>query len=140
MPNMRRLRIAALPLLLGCVAFVASGCSSAMSEPSSPITVHEADAGKTIHLVVAQELVVHLPYTAGTGYSWSASPAPSLLKLSGTSDVQRAQVPGSSGEQVLIFTAVAPGAETLTLVYARPWEKGKAPAKSFALMVTIAGS
>jgi len=138
MRNMRK--SAVLFLSLGCVGLAISGCSSAMSAPSSPVTVHEADAGKTISLVVAQELDVHLPYTAGTGYSWSASPSPSLLKYSGSSTTQRAQIPGSAGEQRLAFIATAPGTETLNLVYARPWEKDKAPAKSFTLTVTISGS
>jgi len=47
--------------------------------------------------------------------------------------------PGAGGTQLLILKAGASGTATMTVNYARPWEKNAKPARSIMLKINVSG-
>jgi inhibitor of cysteine peptidase len=121
-----------------CLAALFATGSQAMGATPDPLTVTQADAGKTVALAVGQRLNVHLSEQAGTGYSWiTASDSTPLLKFEGASSGSGATMPGGAEIQVLVYSAAAAGKGTLKIEYRRSWEKDQPPEKSFSIAVTI---
>jgi inhibitor of cysteine peptidase len=121
------------------VTFHYTGLVSNVHSQGNPVTVTESDNNTQVNLNVGDTLVVKLPSTPGTGYSWTvAQNNASLLRPVGAnakpSDTGR---PGAPGEQIFQFRAVSGGGEALTLLYRRPFEKGVEAAKKFRVLVTI---
>ena len=109
---------------------------------AAELAIAESDNGKTLHLAVGRTAAISLAGNATTGYSWS------LTKLDGTAleqagsveyapDRARAGMVGTGGTSVARFRAVKPGQSTITLGYARPWETGVAPTKSFTVTLVV---
>jgi predicted secreted protein len=121
-----------------CLAALFATGSQAMGATPDPLTVTQADAGKTVALAVGQRLNVHLSEQAGTGYSWiTASDSTPLLKFEGASSGSGATMPGGAEIQVLVYSAAAAGKGMLKIEYRRSWEKDQPPEKSFSIAVTI---
>ena len=106
-----------------------------------PTTLTEAAGGKTVAAAVGQAITVRLRSNPSTGYSW-AKPV-----LKGTSVVQSGEMKytarpargmvGAGGTAAVPFKAVARGTTTITMHYRRPWEKGKAPARTFTVTIEV---
>lgn len=120
------MRRGAARVVLAIGALLASGCTAL-----PPVTVGEGAPG-TIELAKGQELIVALPATPSTGYTWMAP-----LKDGAVLEQVAAPVftPADTGEgvgrrgtQTLRFRAVASGRMKLRLLYRRPWEQGEFPA------------
>ena len=121
-----------------CLAALFTTGSQAMGAPPDPLTVTQADAGKSVSLVVGQRLSVHLSEQAGTGYSWiTASDSTPLLRFEGASTKSGATMPGGAEIRVLVYSAAAAGKGTLKIEYLRSWEKDQPPAKTFSIAVTV---
>lgn len=121
-----------------CLAALSAAGSQAMGATPDPLAVTQADAGKSVGLVVGQRLSVHLSEQAGTGYEWlTASDSTPLLKFENSSVGSGATMPGGAQIQVLVYSASAAGKGTLKIDYRRSWEKDQPAAKSFSIAVTI---
>ena len=106
----------------------------------------DADNGKTTTARLGQLIVVQLTGNPTTGYSWQirqiAGDAVRKVPF-GKSDYQyvRRATPqpmvGSGGAFRFRFEAVRVGQSTVSLGYARPWEKGKAPIKKFDVTIDV---
>jgi inhibitor of cysteine peptidase len=120
----------------------APATTAAATSGTATLAIGEADNGKTLHLANGKTAAISLPGNATTGYSWS------VTKIDGTAleqagavqyvpDRARPGMVGSGGTSVATFRAVKPGTSTITLGYARPWETGTPPAKSFTITLVV---
>jgi inhibitor of cysteine peptidase len=123
--------------LLALVALVALSLAAAAA--AATITVGAGANGQQRTLHRGDTLVVQLATNPSTGYSWLLTgPGKPVLAL-----VRRATMtsphalPGAPATLSLRFRAVAAGKATLRLVYRRPWEAGKPPARTFTLRVVV---
>lgn len=93
-------------------------------------------------LKVGETQVLELEGNPTTGFSWAlAEPLPADSPVHVTIAYEAADSPrglvGRGGVFKVRYTGVAPGTATVVLVYARPWEKGKAPHMKTNLTVTV---
>ncbi len=100
----------------------------------------------SVSLMVGQQQTFMLQSNAGTGFSWQlAEPvpedAPASAVLTGV-EPDESNCCGFPVPVTLVVTALKPGTLTLRLIYSRPWEKDKAPAKVeiFEIEVRNSGS
>jgi predicted secreted protein len=105
-----------------------------------PITVTEADVGRTIQLRPGEEILVRLKGNPTTGYRWMPhDEGPSVLELSGTPafkrDAAREGMTGVGGEETWRFAAMDIGVQTLELRYQRSWEADAVRSVSFQVEV-----
>ena len=99
---METLRIVAFFVVSLCTTFGIAGDGLTMTSLPRPVEVGQADAGKTIALVVGQRLSVRLPYVGGTGYSWTpVHDSAALLTFDGASVTVGQAMPGAASEQIL---------------------------------------
>jgi inhibitor of cysteine peptidase len=134
--------------LVGVVlAAVATIGSVAFADESKtpPETIHkltESDNGKTIKVKMGEVVRILLKGNPTTGYSWRTG------KLDGKSIEQKGEAKyttnphprgmvGVGGMFVFTFKAAKPGTTEVNLEYARPWEKGKKPVKSFTTTIDV---
>jgi len=102
----------------------------------------KADSGSTVDVAVKTVVVICLLGNPTTGYRWQiAGIGNGVVKQLGRDEYfPRPRPPGwagGGGTFVFKFQAVRPGTASLNLVYVRPWEKGKAPAKTFTATVEV---
>ncbi len=120
-------------------AKIADNCQAV--KPGTPATLQaaltESDAGKALQLKVGETVGFSLPVQTGTGYSWQASGESPDLELEFGKHSAVSQ-PGSPATRPVTAKAKQPGFFVLEFQYARPWEKGTAPAKTlrFPILVT----
>jgi inhibitor of cysteine peptidase len=95
--------------------------------------------GKTVDLAVGQDLRVSLPGNVTTGFDWAVAGAlPSqLTSVTSTYVSSSTGVVGAGGTRTLVFRGAVAGTGTLRLRYARSWETGIAPAKTYTLTVNV---
>ena len=104
---------------------------------AATITVGPSANGSTRELLSGDTLVVRLPGNPTTGYRWTVTARPSALRALGSTYLAPAKgLPGQGGTYVFRFRARA-GAGTLRLAYARSFEKGKPPIRTFRLAVLV---
>jgi inhibitor of cysteine peptidase len=99
------------------------------------ITVGPAANGTTVRPRARDTLVVRLPGNPTTGYRWSASRVPAVLRLLASSYVPSPPKRLGQGGTFVFRFAVRRGSGTLGLAYRRPWEKNKPPLRAFSLTV-----
>lgn len=109
---------------------------------SAPLAVTEPDHGKTLKLGDATSAAISLSGNATTGYSWSVSKVEGdALQQVGEIQYVPLRAPagmvGTGGTSVATFRAVKAGQTTITLAYARPWEKDTPPAKTFQVTLIV---
>ncbi|HEY8072979.1 MAG TPA: protease inhibitor I42 family protein [Labilithrix sp.] len=105
------------------------------------ITVDESMAGKTIDLAKGQKITVALKWRPSSGYDWSVTKSPAALGTPEASVVSAGDVPGAAGQRRFTFTvkdAIPAGEQPVEFAYARDFEKGKPPARTFAFKVRAA--
>jgi len=106
------------------------------------IVLGEDANGKTIPVEAGKAILVKLAGNPTTGYQWSLSKLDGeAIEMVGKPDYVADKHPrkmvGSGGTYVFTFRALKPGKATLTLAYARPWEKNTPPIKTFTLTVEV---
>jgi len=86
----------------------------------------------TMHVHAGRTFIIHLPYNAGTGYSWEiVKPLPQHLSVvKEAMRPQGAAMPGGPGAAIFTLRMSAPGTAHVKFVYTRPWERGVTPAKT----------
>jgi len=105
-----------------------------------PVTVKDRDKEGKVNLARGDTLEVRLPSNRTTGFSWQvAKIEKDRLKSQGKPvyEVPKKPLPGAGGVEVFRFTAEAVGKTELELIYKRPFEKDKPPAKTYKLTVEI---
>lgn len=108
---------------------------------SAPVTIDESAAGKTIELAAGQSMTLSLGANATTGFDWSVTKAPAALGAPEMSYVQGGSQMGAPGTRKITWTlksALPAGEHAVELAYARSFEKGVAPFKTFKLKVRAA--
>jgi len=111
-------------------------------KPLGPVLGPDAN-GKTIKVPLGRTVTIRLKGNPTTGYRWSLERLEGkALKQVGDVQYVAKRVPprlvGSGGVFIATFRAVEPGKASVRMHYARPWEKGKPPAKVFELTVQVA--
>ena len=92
-----------------------------------------------MELTVGQKVEIVLPGNPTTGYMWSVAETTPAVKVE--LELMENKSPrgmvGALCETVVTVTAVQAGQGEVKLVYARPWEKGKAPADTCHINVSV---
>jgi C1A family cysteine protease len=128
--------IIVLLISLGGITYAAPPAPGAAPQE---IKVTERDAGKPVELN-GEVLVVELESNPSTGYGWQPWGLDQRILRQMDDGEWAPAIPGklgAPGTQALRFAAVGKGRTTLNLAYARPWEKGAAPAKTVAIEVSV---
>lgn len=99
------------------------------------------DCPESVTLTKGQNLTIKLPATEGTGYVWQVKNPVTLLKSNDADVIQYEQKPadgsvGRASKQIMRFTAVQVGTETMVLVYLRPFDKNVV-AEKCTIRVTV---
>ncbi len=108
-----------------------------------PVLAAQAEVAPTpVNLQVGQKIAIVLEGNPTTGYLWQEAdslPADSPVKVSLTcvAPEDAGMCCGFPTPTTLTITAVKPGTQVVRLVYARPWEKKKAPAKTESFKVIV---
>ena len=126
-------------LAVSIAALLALSLTACSLGARSPITVGDADAGKTVELSQGDTLVVALAGNITTGYNWEILPLdPAVLQQVGVPQVTPDSTAlGAGGKIALKFQAVKSGRAKLSLVYRRSWEKDVPPLKTFDITVVV---
>jgi len=111
------------------------------AEPTAdapPLAVTEADAGKTLAVVVGRRIEIRLAGNPTTGYSWMLkSVKGDAVRSLGEPRYVPTPAPermvGTGGMFVFSLAAEKPGKAEVTLAYRRPWEKESPDDKTFAV-------
>ncbi len=96
--------------------------------------------GQTVTCRKGTALAIRLPGNPTTGYSWSITAVSGKsVKQSGQIDYERAKpmLVGSGGAFIAHFLSGNTGSTIIKLGYARPWETGKLPEKTFTVTVNV---
>jgi predicted secreted protein len=105
------------------------------------VLVDETGDGKTFDLAVGQRLVVKLGANPTTGFDWAVTKAPAALGAPEMSYTPGGTQMGAPGTRKLVWTlkiALPAGDQAVELGYARSFEKGVAPFKTFKFKVRAA--
>ncbi len=130
-------------MFIGLALLVMLSCrSNGGDKQDKPATLTDRDSGKVTKLAKGDALVVKLPGTAGTGYSWKvAKNKVEVLAPDGEpevkSDARNEKLVGGPQSWVFKFKAAAAGTSELEIVYVRPWEKDKPPERTFKATVKV---
>ena len=112
---------------------------SSPSEPA-PMAPRAGQWPTEVQAKVGQPVIIRLPGTAGTGYTWQlASPMCPFLPLAFSQQLESStdgRVGGPS-EWVFTFTAESAGTCNVSFQYHRPWERGVAPAETRSVAVIV---
>lgn len=103
------------------------------------LQVTESAAGQAVE-INGEVLVVNLASNPATGYGWQVQRLDARILRPLNASEWVPDTPGKlggSGTEVLRFAAISKGQATLNLVYVRPWETDRAPAKTFSLEVNV---
>ena len=137
------LTAAALPSASAILAAApATPASPPATAPAAALAVTEAYNGKTLKLGDAVTVTISLAGNATTGYSWAVSKVEGdALQQAGDIQYAPQRAPagmvGTGGTSTATFRAVKAGQSVITLAYARPWENGTPPAKTFQVTIVV---
>ena len=123
-----------LLVLAACVG------GAAANQDNKTVTITEKDTDGKIKLSKGDTLVLKLPVQGGTGFTWVlAKNDKDKIKQIGKEETEKPEkpLPGARVMRVWRFNAEAAGTTELELHYKRPFEKDKAPAKTFKVILTI---
>ena len=122
--------------LAGLVALSLAACAPPVHEP---VKVVERDSGSMVELRVGDKVEIVLDSNPTTGYVWEvASPDIAVVRQEGEPQFKPdSEAVGAGGKLTLVFQAIAPGEQMLSLIYHRTFEQGVPPAKTFALDILV---
>ncbi len=127
-------------VLAAVLASIPAGSRGAIATVGNTVRVTVADNGRTVTLAGGDTLVVSLASTPGTGFGWKVAQVDDkVLREMGAPEFIHGPhpMPGAPATQVFRFVATGAGSTGLELDYARPWERGVPPARTFHLGVTV---
>ena len=134
------MRLPCMLLTFGCIVFIGEVENAPRAGEDKPLTLTDKDSGTSVKLAKGALLEIKLPSTAGTGYTWQIiKNNPEQLVLQGRSQIIRPdkKIVGGKQAQLFRFKAEWIGTSELEIVYRRPFEKGKAPAKTFTATIIV---
>ena len=100
--------------------------------------LNENDSGKTVEIVVGDEVDIILPGNPTTGYAWELIPLDlNVLSRVKTAFFANNKMMGSGGVEVITLHAVAAGKSEVKLIYHRSFEHNVAPLRTFEVTVII---
>ena len=102
------------------------------------VRIDEGSEGKTVELAPGQSLVLMLTANPTTGFDWAVMKAPAALGAPDLGFVGGGEQPGAPGKRRITWTlksALPAGDQAVELGYARSFEKGVAPFKTFRFKV-----
>ena len=137
-----------LKTLLTAWVLLAAGALSAAGrdEPekkggADKVVLTDKDASTKVSVKEGATVQVKLRVQGGTGFVWTlaSNSDGSVLKGGDKPRTERPKkpLPGAPTFMVFTFKAASKGSSKLTLIYHRPFEKGKEPAKKFAVTVRV---
>ena len=106
-----------------------------------PVICAAEPVAQAIKVTVGQSMTLTLPENPSTGFMWSVAECPDVVQV-GLAFEPRAPesgtpLCGSHSTTVVVLTGLKVGQGVVKLVYARPWEKDKAPADMRVYTVTV---
>jgi inhibitor of cysteine peptidase len=116
-------------------------CSQAGGQSALDLPMESRATGQLSYsIAVRQSFAFALPFSAGTGYSWSVlkRPDPRVAEPIGIWTVGSVDRPGGPGRAIVVSRGTGVGTTAFTVVYSRPWEHGVAPAKTVTVQVRVA--
>ena len=106
-----------------------------------PVVSAAEPVAQTVELTVGQSMTVTLPGNPTTGFMWSVAECPDVVQVNLALEkvAPRSGPPlcGSPRATVATFTGLKAGQGTVTLIYARPWEKDTPPAQKRIFTVNV---
>lgn len=127
------------PIFLMTAVFLGLlACSSATPKE---LSVDIASAGKEVTLATGGTLTITLESNITTGYSWNETADIGDKTVMQQTDHKYqppgTPIPGAGGVEIWTFKALKTGKSTISMGYARPFEPGVAPVKTFTLNVVV---
>jgi inhibitor of cysteine peptidase len=118
------------------------GGASSPSRQAGKIELTDDDDGETVSVPVGARIEIALKGNPTTGYSWGfasieGDAVEQMGKVEYRTRPHRPGMVGVGGTFSAVLKALKPGRSTVTLHYARPWEKDKPPARSFQITVRV---
>ena len=114
-----------------------AGAEAGASRPAV-VRIDESNEGKVIELGPGQQLLATLNANPTTGFDWAVIKAPAAMGAPAMGYVSSGDVPGAPGKRHLTWTlrsALPAGEQSVELGYARSFEKGVPPFKTFRFKV-----
>ena len=130
-------------LLVLVPAFVATamlGAASARADGEKTVTITVKDKATELKLSKGDTFELKMQMQGGTGYTWQvAKDDKKILKSKGepTTEPVGDPKPGGPELRVFRFQAVAAGTCELELHYRRPFDKDKAPEKTYKITIQV---
>jgi inhibitor of cysteine peptidase len=127
------------PTLLLLIYFLSSPRYSAQAHQR---TLSDKDNGQTISLPLGSTCTTSLFGNPTTGYSWTVGSisGKSVIadgKVTYSASANPSKLVGSGGIFTARFKAVQLGESTVSMQYARPWEKNQPPARTFTATIRV---
>jgi inhibitor of cysteine peptidase len=124
-----------------CLSEDERGPKGSDDAPKKVVLTKDDDGGRAT-LRPGQTLVVRLAGNPTTGYRWEVGELKGkAIEQVGEAEYVPDEAPegrvGVGGTFIFTFRAVEPGRCAFRLVYRRPWEKGKKPARTFSAAVEV---
>lgn len=109
------------------------------SKSAQVVTVTDKENAGEVVVPKGKLLAVTLPSVPGTGYGWRVAEvdAKSLEFVERSQTTPNATGPGATEHQTFLFRARSAGSTSLTLEYARPWERDKPAIRTYRLTVEV---
>ncbi len=130
-----------LGLLLTGLALASAAIGDQGAGDKKPVVITEKDKDARIKARKGDTVLVKLPTQGGTGFLWvpAKEGGTDRLKQVGKYVTEKPEKPKPGGKvtQVYRYTAEAAGPSELEFHYKRPFEKDKAPAKTFKVTVQV---
>lgn len=127
--------------VLAVSAFFLSSCGCFSGEKIHTFSLK--DSGKVLSAGTGDLIAISLAANPTTGFQWKMANPPdgNILALAKEEFLppENMEVAGKEGEYFLKFEVIGPGRTAINLVYVRPWERGKTPARYFQLLVYASG-
>ena len=126
------LSIAALLVGLSLLA----GCQSAASKV---LSLTEADHGRAVRAEKGEAIQIVLEGNPTTGFTWMVDDLDTKVVVStgAPTFAPSSNALGAGGKYTFNFVALARGQTNMRVIYIRPSERGLAPEKTFAIMITV---
>lgn len=107
----------------------------------APVTLFDADNGKTVPVKVGQPIVVALSSNPTTGYDWQVESTDKTFGYPVKEFTPASSKVGASGTTTLTWKTDGPlsvlGRHTVKLAYQRPWAETAPPAKTYTFTVDV---
>lgn len=120
------------------VLFISHGCAQELSMKQKKVF---SGSEAPFAMKVGDEFVLTLESNPSTGYLWRLVVKPDESTVQLVSSEYRAAPDtnrvGAGGNEVWTFLATGKGKAEISLIYIRPWEKDKPPAKTARVIIIV---